>query len=171
MPTCDLRCDRVAADRLRCCHKHLCGACVTKVLKLDLKRQRFYVACPFCRRRTPAAIKRVKKLMDENCPDHAKVIESEDGPVAVAHVPSSDGHYGDKSTLCFLPTYLPDLLGELLEEMDLLSDELAAAQERCKTLEERDRLRSVSPWRGTILDQLLAPAGSSDDAALRKAPA
>ena len=83
MPACDLRCDRVAADRLRCFRKHLCGACVTKVLKLDLKRQRFYVACPFCRRRTPAAIKRVKKLMDENCPDHAKVTESENGPVAV----------------------------------------------------------------------------------------
>ena len=173
MIACNFRCDRVAKERhgLRCCRTHLCGACVTKVLKLEYKRRRFYVACPFCRRRTPAATKRVKKLMEENCPDHAVVIESEGGPVAVVHVPSTDGHYGDKSTLRFLPTCLPALLQELLEEIDILSSELTAAQDRCKTLEERERLRSASPWRGTILDRLLAPAGAPDDAALRQVAA
>ena len=81
------------------------------------------------------------------------------------HVPK-DGHYGDKSTLQLLPTYMPALIEDLMDEVDLLSDELAAVQERCKTLEERDRSRQ-----GANQDRLLAPAGASDDAALRQAPA
>ena len=172
MPACNLRCDRVAAerDRLRCCRQHMCGACTTKVLKLEYKTRRFRVSCPFCRRLTLVPTKRVKTLMAENCPDHAMVMDSEEGPVAVVHVPK-DGCYGDKSTLQLLPTYMLALLADLMDEIDLLSAELASAQERCKTLEERDGVRPVSPWRGTILDQLLAPAGASEEAASRQAAA
>ena len=50
MPACDLQCDRQAGcGRLRCCRKRICDRCVTQVLQLNYQRQRWHIACPFCR--------------------------------------------------------------------------------------------------------------------------
>ncbi len=147
---CDLRCDRAVAqrDRLRCCRKHLCGPCVTKVLRVDYMKQQFRLSCPFCRRLALVTAKRVKKLMAESCPDHARVLESELGPVAVVHAPDPEGSYGESSTLQMLPTSMPDLVDELLDAVDELSEDLAGAQATCKTLEEENEsLRQSLPHR------------------------
>ena len=82
---CDLQCKRAVTQRsrVRCCRKRLCGACATKMLRADYARQRFSMACPFCRRTSMVTSTRVENLVAEHCPDHAKVLESEIGPVVV----------------------------------------------------------------------------------------
>ena len=164
MRACDLRCDRKVSqsDRLRCCRKHLCGPCLTKVLRVDYSKQCFRAPCPFCRRVALVTTNRAKKLFYENCSHHAKVLDSELGSVVVVHAPASDGGYGENSTLQMVPTWLPDLVDELLDEVDELSDELARVQETRPTLEEENRNLREPPqnqqdqYRPTFDDDVLA---------------
>ena len=149
MPVCDLHCDRqagVLSGRLRCCRKRICDKCVTQVLRLNYRRQRWHIMCPFCRHVAALTEKRVKKLLRDHAPDHAKVIESDDvGPVAVVHNPGPEGHYDAGSSIQKLPTDLPELVDELMEEVDELSEELAEVHATCKMLqEENKRLRLTS---------------------------
>ena len=91
MPACDLQCDRQAGcGRLRCCRKRICDRCVTQVLQLNYQRQRWHIVCPFCRHVAAVTEKRVKQLLCDHVPDHAKVIASDIGPVAIVHNPGTD---------------------------------------------------------------------------------
>ena len=113
-----------------------------KMLRIDPLQQKWYMLCPFCRHSACLTAKRVKNLMRENCPDHAKVVESEIGPVAVVHALSPEGHYDANSTLQMLPTDMPDMVDALLDDVEELEAELAEAQTACKKLQkENERLR------------------------------
>ena len=128
---------------MRCCRKRICGRCVTQVLRLNYGRKRWHTVCPFCRHVAAVTQKRVKKLLHDHAPDHAKVIESDVGPVAIIHNPSPDGRYDDASTIDTIPTVLPEIVDELIEEVEQLSGELAGTQEACKRLEkELERRRA-----------------------------
>ncbi len=159
MPACNLQCDRPAGcGRSRCCRKRICNRCVTQVLQLNYQRQRWHIACPFCRQVATVTVKRVKKLLRDHVPDHAKVIASDIGPVAIVHNPGPDGRYDSESSIDMLSTDLPDIVDELMEEVDDLSEELAGAQATCKTLEEDNKClrQPLLDWPGPFLDELLA---------------
>ena len=159
MPACDLQCDRQAGcGRLRCCRKRICDRCVTQVLQLNYERQRWHTVCPFCRHVATVTEKRVKKLLRDHAPDHAKVIASEIGPVAVVHNPGPEGRYDSGSSIDTLPTDLPEIVDELMEEVGELSEELAGVQATCKTLEEENkRLRQpLLDLPGPFLNELLS---------------
>ena len=165
MPACDLQCDRSAGrGRLRCCRKHICDRCVTQVLQLNYRHQRWHIACPFCRRVTTVTAKRVKQMLHDHCPDHAKVLASEIGPVAIVHNPGPDGHYDSQSSISMLPEDLSDIVDELMDEVGELSEDLAAAHAACKTLEEENkRLRQpLLDRRGPFLNELLASSRIPD---------
>lgn len=106
-------------------------------------KQRFQVRCPFCRHAQPITGKRVKRLMAEHCLDHALVVDSEVGPVAVVHSPDEGGSYGDESMLQLVPTGLGDMVDEMLSEMEDLEEELAKTQQTCSDLgAENARLKT-----------------------------
>lgn len=128
---------------MRCCRKCVCSACITKVFQVQYVKQRFQVRCPFCRHAQHITGKRVKKLMAEHCLDHALVVDSEVGPVAVVHSPDAGGRYGDESVLQLVPTCLGDMVDELLSDIEELEEELAGSKRACSDLsEENARLRT-----------------------------
>ena len=149
---CDLLCDQPVTqrNRQRCCGKSVCDACVTNMLRADYQRQRWHVLCPFCR--CPAAVttKRVKRLLVEHCPDHAKVVESELGPMAVIHAPGPEGRYDQTSTLQMLPSTMPDMMDNVLDRTEELTEELAEMRASHGALQqENERLRrSLRDQRG-----------------------
>ena len=106
--------------------------------------------CPFCR--CPAAVttKRVKRLLAEHCPDHAKVVESELGPMAVIHNPGLEGRYDQTSTLQMLPSTMPDMMDNVLDRTEELTEELAEMRASHGALQqENERLRrSLRDQRG-----------------------
>ena len=147
MPACDLQCDRQAGcGRLRCCRKRICDRCVTQVLQLNYQRQRWHIACSFCRHVTAVTEKRVKQLLCDHVPDHAKVIASDIGPVAIVHNPGPDGRYDSRSSIDMLPTDLPGVVDELMEEVEDLQTKLA---------EERAIIKRLGQsWRGQYNGQV-----------------
>ena len=156
---CDLQCDQPVTqrNRLRCCGKSVCDACVTNMLRADYQRQRWHVLCPFCRSRAAVTNKRVKKLLVERCPDHAKVVESELGPLAVIHTPGPEGRYDQTSTLQMLPTTMPDMMDNVLDRTEELTEELAEMRASHGALQqENERLRR------SLRDQRGAPRPSAE---------
>ena len=137
---------------MRCCRKHMCGACMTKVLRVDYAKQRFRLSCPFCRRLALVTAKRVKKLMGENCLDHAKMFESEIGPVAVVHIPDPEGRYDSGSSIKMLPLDMPGLIHDLTENVEELREQLAEERATIVRLGEswRDRYHVLPPSSGHI---------------------
>ena len=93
------------------------------------------------------------------------VIASDIGPVAVVHNPGPDGRYDAGSSIDTLPTDLPELVDELMEEVDDLSEEFAGAQATCKTLEEENKclrqalLHGPGPYLKELLASVRAPGG------------
>jgi len=108
------------------------------MLQVHYQRRRWRVLCPFCRHSAHVTAKRVKKLMCQNCPDHAKVVESEIGSVAVIHAPGPEGRDVERSTLQMLPTSMPDVVDESVDEVKELEAEMAEAQIACEKLQEEN---------------------------------
>ena len=153
MPACDLQCGRQAGcGRLRCCRKRICDRCVTQVLQLNYQRQRWHIVCPFCRHVAAVTEKRVKQLLCDHVPDHAKVIASDIGPVAIVHNPGPDGRYDSRSSIDMLPTDLPGVVDELMEEVEDLQTKLAEERAIIKRLGQswRDECNGQLPSSGDI---------------------
>ena len=93
-------CERVPVQ-LGCCNKLLCEGCILNCSKIS-GRGRIVLVCPFCRDQTHMSGRDGRRLLAQECPSHAKVMERVDGgQVVVAHLPRG-GSYGADSILRFL---------------------------------------------------------------------
>ena len=145
-PACDLCCEH-ESDPVDCCGKSLCPACVTNLLRVSAdahNEPEWYFTCPFCRGELSVDLPRVKELLAEQCPHHAKLLNSESSAggssaaVVAVHLPCNDGCYHCAgSTLRVVSAWAVD--ERYQEESERYQDEVARLRAENQVLREAMR--------------------------------